>query len=186
MKHFQNFSLIFKHHVWNFRFLSKKHHLFLQLPKTPKTPKTVTPPIIKKKSSKSKASVQRNLLDEDGFVSPRKTRVTPIKVSKKVVQQVKAASPIQPSSIASGRQRIAASPAKVAIAFMSPRKLPSSMAIKSTQLPTLPNTTTGLPQPVAKNPVTTMKASLLSLSDPFNFFQQSPWDSQWKFSVLCS
>ena len=156
-------------------------HHFLQLPKTPKTPKTVTPPIIKKKSSKSKASVQRNLLDEDGFVSPRKTRVTPIKVSKKVVgQQVKAASPIQPSSsIASGgRQRTAASPAKVAIAFMSPRKLPSSVAIKSTQLPTLPNTTTGLLPPVAKNPVTTMKASLLSLSDPFNFFQQSPWDSQ--------
>ena len=155
-------------------------HHFLQLPKTPKTPKTVTPPITvgTKKSRKNKSSVQRNLLDEDGFVSPRKTRVTPIKVSKKVVQQVKAASPIQPSSIASGRQRIAASPAKVAIAFMSPRKLPSSMAIKSTQLPTLPNTTTGLLQPVAKNPVTTMKASLLSLSDPFNFFQQSPWDSQ--------
>ena len=138
----------------------------MQLPKTPKTPKTVTPPIIKKKSSKSKASVQRNLLDEDGFVSPRKTRVTPIKVNKKVIAAGAAQVKASPA-----KQRKAASPAKVAIAFMSPRKLPTSVAsIKSAQPPTS----------ASKNPVTTstMKASLLSLSDPFNFFQQSPWDSQ--------
>ena len=152
----------------------------------------MTPPITStaSKKSKSKASVQRNLLDQDGFVSPRKTRVTPIKVSKKGVTKSPAASMTKvkvTSPVASKSPRLrsetrkAASPAKVAIAFMSPTKLPVASRLSSRPGETSsqaseassagPNT-----RSPAKNQVTTMKASLLSLSDPFNFFQQSPWD----------